>query len=606
MAMLGQEDAHTLVESAGPHASQVTPAMWSRYADSPYLLGERIAAGGMGTVHLALKQGALGFRRLLAIKRLHVHLAGDPDFVARFKDEIRLVSRLNHPNVVQTLDVVESADELALVMEYVDGVTLHQMMKDASAADIKLPIALAVGVITQVLHGLHSAHELLDDGGRLLQLVHRDVSPQNIMIARDGLVKVLDFGVAKATIETHITRTGQLSGKAPYMSPEQVWGLAVDRRTDVFAAGVVLWEALTGQRLFRPPGTPEGSALRNVLEMRVKSPTELRPEVSPALERIVLRALDREPSRRFGSARDFALALEEAVPEASVSTVVNGVMAICGQRLADGSLVARAMRADLGEAALSKSAPSSAAGSDQRAAVGRLGLAASGGAPSRASAELTTLPGELKPLDAELQTSDVQGVPLEETRRPRFGGRPLLVATLAAGMLTLLGIHFFGGSADVQGLAAEGMQSAKQMNDIRPAVAAGVSASTDSPRQSVGPLHKPSGRPSVQDAPAPDERQAASTALSPESLPLAATPVATARPSAPVLRTQARPPAAAKPATVAARSATKPTQKPKLEQVGAPDALPSGRAVVPSPKPNCSPPTYTDSEGIRHFKPECL
>jgi serine/threonine-protein kinase len=159
-------------------------------------------------------------------------------------------------------------------------------------------------------------------------LVHRDVSPQNIMIARDGLVKVLDFGVAKAASETHVTRTGQLSGKAAYMSPEQATGQTVDRRTDVFAAGVVLWEAVTGQRLFRSPGAPESAALKNVLEKRVPPPTELRADVSPALERIMLRALERDPTRRFGSARDFALALEEAVPHASLSVVASGVVQI--------------------------------------------------------------------------------------------------------------------------------------------------------------------------------------------------------------------------------------------------------------------------------------
>ncbi len=194
----------------------------------------------MGTVHLGLKRGALGYQRHLAIKRLHSHLAEDPDFVARFTDEIRLISRLSHPNIVETLDVLEEEGELTLVMEFIEGVTLKDLLKKARQRDILLTPQVAAGIGVQVLHGLHAAHELSDDSGNQLHLVHRDVSPQNIMSSKHGVAKVLDFGVAKASSEVHVTRTGQLAGKASYMFldssgarvPSSTWCSSVCPRID--------------------------------------------------------------------------------------------------------------------------------------------------------------------------------------------------------------------------------------------------------------------------------------------------------------------------------------------------------------------------------------
>jgi len=332
-ATLADPDSTTVAAAANPpsRARQHFPVP---LAGAPsYLLGERFAAGGMGAVHLGLKFGALGFQRLVAIKRMHAHLVQDLEFVTRFKDEIRLVSRLSHQNVVQTLDVIEADGELSLIMEYIEGETLHDVLRDAERADFVLPVLAAVGIVNQALHGLHAAHEATDDLGNSLNLVHRDVSPQNLMVGKDGQVKVLDFGVAKATSEWHVTRTGEVSGKVAYMSPEQAMARPLDRRSDVFAAGVVLWEVLTGQRLFRARGVSEGAAISNLLSLRVRAPSELRQGLPPALDRIVLRALEREPARRFGSARDFALALEEVCPGASVSMVANALADVCSERM---------------------------------------------------------------------------------------------------------------------------------------------------------------------------------------------------------------------------------------------------------------------------------
>lgn len=371
----------------------------------PYLLGPQLAAGGMGVVRIGLKSGALGFQRLVAVKSLHPHLSSDPNFVARFKDEIRLVSHLIHPNIVQAFDVIEVADELALVMEFVDGVTFKELLQDARDAGSQLGMPIAVGIVGQALHGLHAAHEAIDDRGNGLLLVHCDVSPHNIMIGKAGLVKVLDFGVAKAATTAHITKTGQFSGKVSYMAPEQVTGRPVDRRTDVFAAGVVLWEALCGRRLFAGPGAAEATVLMNVVGMRIPPPSELRPEVSDTLDHIVLRALDRDPSRRFGSARDFALALEESVPSASASAVASAVSAISSSRVREREDALATFRVRV--------AP----------IVEPPAIALEATADARAQEEVTLTPlgpPEPPPTEArelELETTDVQGT-LVGSHRP--------------------------------------------------------------------------------------------------------------------------------------------------------------------------------------------
>src|SRR5688500_9537566 len=192
-----------------------------------YRLDSLIAVGGMGSIHLGVLTGAAEFSRLVAIKRLHPQLAEDPMFRVRLSEEARLNARVLHPNVAQLLDVVEAEDELWLIMEYVDGETLYRLQNEMSAAARLLPLDVVAGVVGGMLEGLHAAHETTDAAGAPLRIVHRDVSPQNIMISRCGQVKIIDFGIAKATAPTAVSTLGRLVGKVSYMSPEQARGVAV-------------------------------------------------------------------------------------------------------------------------------------------------------------------------------------------------------------------------------------------------------------------------------------------------------------------------------------------------------------------------------------------
>jgi serine/threonine-protein kinase len=273
----------------------------------------------MATVHFGRLVGPAGFSRAVAIKRLHAQFARDPEFVAMFIDEARLAGRIFHPNVVPTLDVVATDSELFLVMEYVRGAPLSRLIRAAKANGARIPPPIVASVIAGMLHGLHAAHEARDEQGERLEIVHRDVSPQNVMVDTDGVARVLDFGVAKAAGRQQTTRDGQLKGKLGYMAPEQLRGARVTRQTDVYAAAVVLWEALTAQRLFKADS--DANVLAQVLEGRVPRPSGLAADVTPALDRVVLRGTVADPSKRYATAREMAQDLEAAIACAPPSAV---------------------------------------------------------------------------------------------------------------------------------------------------------------------------------------------------------------------------------------------------------------------------------------------
>jgi serine/threonine-protein kinase len=307
----------------------VAPQIVGRYA-----LHEKIASGGMANVYIGRLAGAVGFMRTVAIKRLHPHLASDPEFATMFLDEARLAARIQHPNVVSTLDVVASKGELFLVMEYVEGESLSQLVRLSQANEIPMPVPVAVSIMSGVLQGLHAAHEALNDRGEPLGIVHRDVSPQNVMIGTDGVPRVLDFGVAKAIGNLHSTRQGEIKGKLRYMAPEQVLGGGdIDRLADVFAASVVLWEILTGKPLFG--GTSDGETVRKILDMPVDPPSKYNSAVPFSLDDVVLRGLERDKKRRHRTAAEMAAALEEAVPAATPRKVGEWVAAAAGDRIKD-------------------------------------------------------------------------------------------------------------------------------------------------------------------------------------------------------------------------------------------------------------------------------
>ncbi len=272
------------------------------------LLGE-IASGGMATVFLGRVTGAKGFQRLVAIKRLHPHLESEDEFVQMFLDEARLAARIRHPNVVATLDV-EDDEHLYIVMEYVEGDRVLAFLRHAAKTNEKIPPAIATRVAMDTLAALHAAHELTDDDGSALGLVHRDVSPQNILISVDGSVKLVDFGIAKATARLSITRDGQLKGKIAYMAPEQTKRSEIDRRVDVFAMGIITWEMLTAKKLFN--GESDVEVLNQLLFEPIPRLREVAPSVPASLDSVIARALERDPSKRFATALEFSDALERA------------------------------------------------------------------------------------------------------------------------------------------------------------------------------------------------------------------------------------------------------------------------------------------------------
>jgi serine/threonine-protein kinase len=296
-----------------------------------YTLHAELAAGGMATVYLARQSGAVGFGKTVAIKRLHPHLARDQYFVTMFLDEARLAARINHPNVVPILDVVSTENELFLVLEFVRGETLAGLMRAARKQNVKVPVPVAAAIVIGMLAGLHAAHEATDEAGKRLNIVHRDVSPQNVIVGADGVPRVLDFGVAKAATRLQTTREGQLKGKIPYMAPEQLSG-DVTPRTDVYAAAIVLWETLTLERLFK--GDSEAQMLHLVMTKDALPPSTLNPEVPAGLDAVILKGLRRDPAERYASAREMAAAIEAAAPPASPMKVAEWVEGIIGPTLA--------------------------------------------------------------------------------------------------------------------------------------------------------------------------------------------------------------------------------------------------------------------------------
>jgi serine/threonine-protein kinase len=299
-----------------------------------YALFREIAAGGMAVVHLGRLQGPVGFSRTVAIKRLYPQYARDPEFVSMFLDEARLAARIRHPNVAPTLDVVASAGELFLVMEYVHGDSLARLLRQAQDRRERIPPRVILSIAAGALSGLHSAHEARGARGEPLGIVHRDISPQNILVGVDGSPRIVDFGVAKAAGRVQTTRDGQLKGKIGYFAPEQISG-TVTRKTDIFAMSIVLWEALAGRRLFR--GENDATTLYNLLHAPIAPPSTFAPEIPPGIDAAVLRGLERDPSKRFESAREMALELERHMQLASPNDVGAWV-----ERLAHESLTKRA------------------------------------------------------------------------------------------------------------------------------------------------------------------------------------------------------------------------------------------------------------------------
>ena len=302
-----------------------------------YLLHRKIARGGMATIHIARLMGDVGFSRIVAAKRMHPELAEDRDFVAMFLDEARIASKVHHRNVVPVLDVVTLGSEVVLVQEYVQGAPLSLLLRLSCEQKTHVPIPVAAAIACQVLAGLNAAHETTDEMGAPLCIVHRDVSPQNIMVATDGSARLLDFGVAKASLTAHVTRKGTFKGKLGYSSPEQIRGQA-NRQSDIYSLGIVLWELLVGQRLH---ANLHGEAQLIAEIMGGEAPTitdALAEEKSwigsyrwsplEALEPVIRKALDTNHRRRWATAADMEEAIAQTVPLASSSDIAAWLRAV--------------------------------------------------------------------------------------------------------------------------------------------------------------------------------------------------------------------------------------------------------------------------------------
>ncbi len=276
-----------------------------------YTLVARVGTGGMAAVFLAIAAGPAGFRKLVVIKRLLEHLEDDQVFVRMFLDEARLAARLNHPNVVQTLEVGAVGDSHFLAMEYLEGQTFGRVMGRFRSAGRPMPIPIAAHVASEVLEGLHYAHTLEDFDGTPLNVVHRDISPTNVMITYDGVIKIVDFGIAKAKTQDEVTDPDQKKGKFAYIAPEQALD-HFDARADLFSLGIVLWEAVSGKRLFYTDNPAD--TLQKTLTMPIPLLSEAVGRPMPkGLDQVVARALEREPDKRFQSAREMQVALDEVM-----------------------------------------------------------------------------------------------------------------------------------------------------------------------------------------------------------------------------------------------------------------------------------------------------
>lgn len=385
-----ETDTPTTVDDTRP--DQPAPSVGPQGLSRRYQILGAIASGGMASVHLGRQVERDGTSRTIAVKVMHPYLAGDPEMVAMFLDEARLSTKIHHPHVVGVSDVDMVGNDLVIVMEYVPGMNLLALQRALKkASGTRLPVRVVLRIMLDVLGGLHAAHELRDEHGRPLNIVHRDVSPHNVLVGLDGNAKIMDFGVATAAGRLAQTQAdGTVKGKLRYLSPEQLHRKPLDRRVDVFSAGIVLWEALTGESLFGT-GT-EAETLGRVLRHPIAPPSTHEPAVTLALDEVCLKALERDRDRRYATALELAQAIEKAAAgeiasrqevAALVRNVAGEEMARHEEALAAAPSTSRPVasaRAALGdtESGVSQDPPRAKSGGSRMLVVAALSLALGG------------------------------------------------------------------------------------------------------------------------------------------------------------------------------------------------------------------------------------
>ena len=380
----------------------------------------------MGDVYLGVAQGPAGFSKLMVIKMLRPALAEDEQFLAMFLEEARLAARLNHPNVVQTTEVGNEGRRHFLAMEYLEGQSL-QRLRQRVAKERAFPLGPHLRILVETLNGLHYAHELVDIDGQALGIVHRDATPHNIFVTYDGQVKVVDFGIAKAMDSSLETRTGELKGKVAYMPPEQASAQRVDRRADVFAAGVMVWEAAVGRRMWK--GLNEVAIMHELLMGNIPSPRSVDPRVPPELDAICRRALAPRAEDRYATAADFAAELERFLVTIGDRTTTRDVARLVSEAFeADRREMREIIDAQL--RSLRSSEP------NQVAPMPKLGAPSGGVTPSVSLARPSAAQ-----LDAGAAPSFTAGGTASSTTQPSSRKTPLLVAGgMIAAALGILGI----------------------------------------------------------------------------------------------------------------------------------------------------------------------
>ncbi len=531
-----------------------------------YLLHRQIARGGMATIHIARLVGDEGFSRIVAAKRLLPEFAEDPDFVTMFLDEARVASKIHHSNVVPVLDVVATDDDVILIQEYVHGAALDKLLRLARQERAHVPIRIAVAIATQVLAGLQAAHDTSDEVGMPLNIVHRDVSPQNIMVAVDGAARLLDFGVAKATMAAHITREHTFKGKIAYSAAEQLHG-ASTCQSDVYSLAVVLWEAIVGRRLYQG-AAGESEIVAKIMTGQVPTIAESlgaeRDQLPAgrwaelvALEPVLRTGLAFRLVDRWSSARAFAEALVTKVPPAPMTEVAAWVRSL-GRELIDKNDKL------LAEEEASWRRSTTPLGRELRTASEQRGIA----------------------LTPELEVEISQVAP---TAIPVAGGfarwrRPALVG-IGALATVVIGLAF----------ALAGSPAAPQGTPPpSPLAPAPTAAAVVAPSPPVTPA--PRAAPLAAVRPPPPEPIEAPT-IEPTAIEIrvARSPAATIAKRPPVVERRRR---VERPAPTVAKA---PAPRPP------PEPTPIAPAVAPPPEPgaDCSPPYYFDGPK-KIFKPDCL
>jgi serine/threonine-protein kinase len=533
-----------------------------------YALFDEIAAGGMATIHLGRLVGPVGFSRTVAIKTLHPQFAKDPEFVEMFLEEARLASRIQHPNVISTVDVATAEGEVFLVMEYVAGESLAKLVRSALKKGDPMPVDIAVTILAGMLHGLHATHEAKNEQLEPMHIVHRDVSPQNVLVGLDGVARIFDFGVAKAAaMRSQSTSDGQMKGKLSYMSPEQLNSRDVDRRTDVFAAGVVAWECLAGRRLFA--GSDPGEVLAKVLTLDIPAPIDVLSSVPRVLSNTVMRALERSPEQRWQTARDFAIELERNVALAAPHMVGDWVAQHAGDALQDRRLRVEAV---------------------ERASVdlGHVGP----GAAAAATAEFVTPVGARF---AQAEQTDLAASSSATSRSSTLS----VSSSAAANATTTLRQLFFALLIGALGVAIIGgvwywqEHGGLDEADGRPSPA----ALPEPPDTSPMPARNPSrGGPTTPDDGTPPPMVELDSLPETEEAADGGTLVAGADQAK--NGTLGRSRRAGKRNHTARASASVPPRK--VPRAVAPASVPAAQ------NPECSPPWYIDAKGIQRLKPKCL